>query len=632
LKPILNNGKANLNINIEIIEPQKALYWIAFFAGFLIKLTYFNYSVGLNFGSILTSPNSRMFISTFFFLLLVAAIVFVLFNKKRYIALLVVDVLITILLVADILYFRYYRCPITLPVLAQISLVAPAGDSINVLLNPSDVILILEIPVLLRLLFLFRKSGVKSIPFPTRLVTGVLVAAISIGALRLFYKNSDIPMFNYDRNYVAKELGILYFHVYDVQAYVNENILTNKVLTKEDKQLIEEFYANKSKVPKTDNYHGIAQGKNLIMMQLESFQAFLLNREIDGREITPNLNKLLKESVFFENFHYQVGGGNTSDAEFLSNNSLYPAQQGAVYFRYPGNTYHSLPKLLKKQGYDTYVFHAYHPSFWNRANMYKAVGFDKFYSSGDFITPAEEIEGWGLGDKSFLLQSLEKIDKSKPFYSFMITLSSHYAYGSFEDNDEFDVGEYEGTTFGNYIKAAHYVDSAIGGFLEELKKQGLYDNTLLVFYGDHHAFPKDKSEDMQHFLGIDDSEFEWLKYQKVPLIIHYPGLKNGEVMDITGGQIDILPTVANLMGFEVPYAMGKDLLNSEEGYAILRGGSYITDSYIYISNLGEAFDKKTGRKLEEKEYEKDFERFEKELEVSDTILHKNAFKYKLNIK
>jgi phosphoglycerol transferase MdoB-like AlkP superfamily enzyme len=102
-------------------------------------------------------------------------------------------------------------------------------------------------------------------------------------------------------------------------------------------------------------------------------------------------------------------------------------------------------------------------------------------------------------------------------------------------------------------------------------------------------------------------------------------------MDITGGQIDILPTVANLMGFEVPYAMGKDLLNSEEGYAILRGGSYITDSYIYISNLGEAFDKKTGRKLEEKEYEKDFERFEKELEVSDTILHKNAFKYKLNI-
>ena len=627
------NSRINSKINMNYtLEPAKAAYWIVLFAGFLTKLIYFQYSTELNYGSIFAQTNIHMVLSSLFVVLIIASLIFILSNRKRYTVLLIADIAITVLLVSDILYFRYYRCPITLPVLAQISLVAPAGDCINVLLEPMDFLLVIEIPVLIYLLFSFRRTGIKRIAFPYRLASGILVGVVSVGCLYYLYSSSDIEMFDYDRNYVAKDLGILYFHAYDVKTFVNDNLLTDRTLTKEEKQRIEEFFSSKANNKKTENFKGIASGKNLIMVQMESIQAFVINREINGREITPNLNKLIKESVYFENIYYQVGGGNTSDAEFLSNNSLYPAQQGAAYYRYSLNTYKSLPKLLKSQGYDTYVFHAYHPSFWNRSNMYKSIGINKFYSSNDFVIKEEETEGWGLGDKSFFHQSLAKIDKSKPFYSFMITLSSHYPYETFEDNDEFDAGEYEGTILGNYIKAAHYVDNAIGEFIKELKEQGLYDNTLLVIYGDHHAFPKDEYELVHKFLGMDDSDLNWQLNQKVPFIIHYPGVLNGTVIQTTGGQVDILPTIANLMGLEAPFTMGKDLLNTQEGYAILRGGSYITDSYVYMSPMGLAFDKETGRQLEPEEYERDFYRFENELDISDTILHKNAFKYDLKIK
>ncbi|WDC83692.1 hypothetical protein PL321_14080 [Caloramator sp. mosi_1] len=86
------------------------------------------------------------------------------------------------------------------------------------------------------------------------------------------------------------------------------------------------------------------KGKNLIVVQLEAFQGFLLNKKIDGIEITPNLNKLAKESLVFDNCFYQTAYGGTSDAEFLMNNSLLPIREGAVYYQYAGNNYEALPE------------------------------------------------------------------------------------------------------------------------------------------------------------------------------------------------------------------------------------------------------------------------------------------------
>lgn len=259
--------------------------------------------------------------------------------------------------------------------------------------------------------------------------------------------------------------------------------------------------------------------------------------------------------------------------------------------------------------------------------MYKALGFDKFIDGDYYIM--DEFAGWegnALSDSSFFRQSFDKIDTTNPFYSFFVTLSSHHPFTYFEDYD-FDVGDMQGTLLGNFIKAINYEDKCLGEFIDDLKARGLYDNSLLVIYGDHSGVPKHMSGELMDFLGLEYSEIEWIKLQKVPCIMHYPGLKNGEKLSITGGDIDLLPTIANLMDLDVSYVLGKDLLNSNKGYVVLRNGNVITDSYVYLNEFGNIYGIKDEKLLKRKDYEKELKAILEELNVSDLIIEKNAFKY-----
>ncbi|NLD48304.1 MAG: LTA synthase family protein, partial [Clostridiaceae bacterium] len=336
---------------------------------------------------------------------------------------------------------------------------------------------------------------------------------------------------------------------------------------------------------------------------------------------------LSKESLYFNNIYVQVAGGNTADAEFMTNTSYYPAGEGAAYFRFVSNKYNSLSNMLKEQNYNSYAFHAYAPSFWNRTEMYKALGFDTFINSAHFVL--DEYVGWGgwaLSDASFYRQSLEKIDTSKPFYSFLITLSSHHPYSYFDDKKTFDVGEYDKTYMGNYLKAQNYADSAIEGFIGSLKEKGLYENSLIVIYGDHTGLPKTQAgDDLLKFLGKTDGKLEWAKLQKIPLIIHCPGV-NAEVIDKTGGQVDLYPMIANMLGIDDYYAMGNDILNSNKGYAVLRNGSVITDDYYYFSDDKKAYDINSGSVLKEDAYSEEVAGYQRLLNISDLILERDVLR------
>jgi lipoteichoic acid synthase len=595
--------------------------WVFFLISVFIKCMYFQITTEINSSPLKYIQNKYMFFSTLSCILLLSALIIILFNRKRIIALFILDIILTLLLVADTFYFRYYHNAITVPVLFQIGLLGPLGGSIKGLVKSADIIYLIDLPISIGFLVFLKLKGIEKIRLYKRAIYSSLIAVLGIILFIIPFTNVNTLWFEYDKNQIIKDMGIFYFHFNDVTTYIKENTFADKTLSENEKILVEDFFKNKTLTGK--QYSGLAKGKNLIIIQMEAMQEFVINRKIGGKEITPNLNKLIKESVYFNNFHYQVGGGNTSDAEFLCNTSQYPAKEGAVYFRYPVNTYNTLPKALKEEGYNTYVFHAYHPSFWNRTVMYKAIGFDTFTSDKDF-EPGEVI-GFGLNDTSFFQQSLKKIDRSKPFYGFFVTLSSHYAFAPFK-NYSFDVGEYENTDIGNYIKAANYVDKSIGVMIEELKKNNLYDNTILAIYGDHHSFPKGNADEFIKFLGMDNSDYEWTKNAKVPFILHYPGLKNGEAMNITSGELDIFPTVANLLGLHPKYAFGKDLLNTQNGYAVLRNGSVVTDRYIFINENSTVYDKSTGQILDEKTYDKEIKDLQKALDISDIALEKDAFK------
>ncbi|HEX3029907.1 MAG TPA: LTA synthase family protein [Clostridia bacterium] len=598
---------------------------LVFIIAILLKSLYFQYTSEIMERPYIPSAYRSMLFSTLSIVVFISFLVFMIFNKRRKTAFLIVNFLLSLLLFADTINFRKYHTGLTLSSFFEIQFgnFGSMGGFAKGLLKFSDLSYIIDFPFIIFGMVKLRHRIVK-IHILKRAIASL---SIMIACSALFVVNDrtvDHSGFVYYKDSAIKYLGIYYYHYYDIQSYVKQKLKINSRLSKEDKTTLVSFFKNKSAVETAPKYKGIAKGKNLIIVQLESIQDFFINKKLNGHEITPNMNNLIKDSIYFSNFHYQIGSGNTSDAEFLTNNSLYPLRDSSVYYQYPANKYESLPNILKSKGYKAYAFHAYKPGFWNRAEMYKAIGFKKFYSEKDF--KQNEVIGIGLSDTSLFHQSLAEIDKSKPFYSFMITLSSHFPFEYFGKNYSFDVGEYEGTTFGRYIKATNYVDNSIGELVKELKKEGLYNNTVLVIYGDHYGVARYQSEDLRKYLNITKSDIDWFKYQKIPCILHYPGLKNGDIVETTGGQIDIMPTLANIMGFSAPHMLGKDLLNTKDGFAVLRNGSFYTNKYFYYSVTDTAYDLDTKKPIDKSILADELEKHLNELRISDMIIQNNALK------
>lgn len=596
------------------------IYIILFLGAIFCKGVFMQFQMHISFRPLLSKINIFMVFSSVGFVLIMFAFLFVFYSRNK-VMFLIANIFLSLLFFADAMYFRYYNTVISVPVVSNARFLGSVGDSVVSLLRKSDILYFFDLPLFLLYPIVFRKKTIKT-PVLSRLIISVFAFLLGVGNFALARSQNDFSI--YDNNYIVKNFGIGYFHYYDTKKYISENFLRDKTLSSEEEQEIREHLDKKSKKT-TGSYNGLAKGKNLIVIQVEALQEFVIGLKVNGKEVTPNLNKLINEGVYFENIYVQVAGGNTSDAEFMTNNSLYPAKEGAAYFRYVTNTFNSLPMILKKSGYKTYAAHAYGPAFWNRTEMYKTIGFDKFISQSDMVM--DEFIGWGgwaLSDDSFYRQTFEAIDKSNPFYSFLVTLSSHHPYSYFEDKQNFDVGEYDKTYLGNYLKAQNYADAAIGRFIEKLKAEGLYDNSLLVIYGDHHGLPKDQAGDLFSLINANNNKLEWAKLQKVPVIICCKGLES-QVVETIGGQMDIGPTIINLMGLDDYYMLGKDLLNCDKGYAVLRNGSIVTDEFYYFSDENKVYDYQTGAELIKTKYDEEIKQYLEDLRISDLILEKDAF-------
>ncbi|MCX8131912.1 MAG: LTA synthase family protein [Clostridia bacterium] len=618
--------KQKFNTKFETIHLIKALFWITFFGGLFAKALYFQFTSEINTLPFFNKLNLFMYIGTIGALLAIASFFILVSNRKRYLVFILLHFAVSLFILADTIYFRYYYHPLSITVLYQVGVADSIGGSALSLFKMKDIVFIADLPVIVTCFVLINKKVVGRISIGIKFITAVLLLLAGLFMVHTSYSKAYKPAFILDNNYVCKYVGLSFYHFYDTKNFVKETFLEGKKLSTDEQKRIDNYYKIKN-TSRQENFKNLAKGKNLIIIQVEALQEFVIRKQINGQEITPNLNKLIKESAYFNNFFYQIGDGNTSDAEFMVNTSMYPIRHGSVNFRYAGNTFISLPGLLNRQGYDTLAFHANRPSFWNRSTMYKSLGFKAFHSNPSYTL--DEKVGWGLSDASFLSQSLKLIDTSKPFYSLLITLSSHFPYNfDYSSRSSLDVGKYENTLLGRYLKAVNYSDSCLGSFINELKSKGLFSSSLLVIYGDHYGIPKEETKDLAEFLNIKNSDTEWIKLQKVPLIIHYPGLENGNTFSVTGGEIDIMPTVANLMGLNSSKAIGKDLFNTKAGYALLRNNSLVTDKFLYVNSHNKAYDINTGSPYTDESYKVELKNYMEEYAVSQLIIEKNAFKSK----
>ena len=486
---------------------------------------------------------------------------------------------VSLIIFVDVVYYSYFNALPSIRMVKQIGQVPAVGDSVKTLLSFRNLLFLLDLP--LAFLYSRRKRSIRrfnryiSWGIPGGIALTLVVSLAILSRLGLFGPVTNQELFTYHAKDIKK--AIMKEDIGDIETLTGKDIADLKKRS--------EFVEGK--------YTGLGKGKNLIVIQVESLQNFVINHFHKGQEVTPNLNRLIKEkgSLYFNNYYQQLGRGNTSDAEFVSHNSLYPSMEEPTYVQYEQNTFYGLPWILRDNGYTAWALHGYEKDFWNRKRAYVNQGFQRFISQEDY--ELVETIGFGLTDGEFFKQSmaylkeLDSIDEN-PFYAFMITLTSHNPFEMPERHQYLNIrDEYKDTLLGNYLQSIHYTDKAIGQFIEDLKREGLYEESVLVIYGDHFAINSLNENDqklMTQYLGYPYDLDEMLK---VPLIIHIPGLEANETITRVGSMLDFLPTILNIMGYENQKGImfGVDLINYEgenfvapQTYALK--GSIITDEIL----------------------------------------------------
>ena len=547
--------------------------------------------------------------------------------KYRGRTLLIIDALFSILVLTDVLFIRYYSDIFIfhdILLLPQTGLIA---KSIWSLLKLWDVLIFADIPIMIwllkkeRITLCFEQVTVKRIGVSLLIFFFAVFVQIAAG-YRLREQRPNIMSAMYDRLSVCAWVSAASFHWGDVISLTVRAFEPGYV----PQQKIDEMRGWFKGRVKT-NMISPAKGKNLIMIQCEALQQFIVGMKINGTEVTPNLNRFAENSLYFPKTWDQTAGGLSSDSEFMANTGFFPSASGAAYTRFANNSYNSLAKTLKKEGYRTFVVQGTFSSFWNCHRMHPKLYFDRQYSRNTF--PKGEVLGLGLSDRAIFTEALNIFKMTQePFYGFIVTLSSHHPY-NFEglDDGTFPLpDEMRKTLLGDYIIAMNYFDRELGRFLEGLKTSGLDQKSLIVLYGDHPAVPIAYKEEMEKLTGkkIEES-IEWKDTRRVPLIFHIPGAngKKGTVFTDTG-QMDIMPTAAGLLGIKIGTYFGKDLSLDNGPYPVIfRNGSYIIDGVFVEPAVNRATRTITHELIDASEYDEITKEVDLILSYNDTILEKN---------
>lgn len=507
-------------------------------------------------------------------------------KRKRGIFLLVYS-LLSLLMFADTMYYNYYNQTVSIRQLWQAKAVTAVSDSFIATLIPASFLLFIDIPFVYISFKRYSKrfSNIKPVYHTELKIAFSLVTVLIFTMITNPFSSAAVARVN--------SMEFFTSHVGDIYEVIADNLAKSEM----DEEEILEVVSDNIIEPQIPKYYQIGEGKNLVVIQLEAFQDFVINALYNGQEITPNLNRLIEnDTIYFDQYFSNVGKGNTADAEFSSLNSLYPLIDGEIYRLYEDNVFNGLPWLMREQGYKAFAVHGYEGDFWNREAAYPYQGFEDYYSLEDLNQ--DEIFGMGISDKSMFSQLVSILkEQQEPYFSFVITLTNHHPFILDEEYRSLELLEEDvDTKFGDYLQTVRYTDEAIGQFISDLKEAGLYNNTVFALYGDHHGLNcnmEDVKESVSNFIG---REYDYDEMLNVPMLIHIPDSNVKETIHTTGGHIDFLPTIANIMGLSLDNTLilGKDIVNSDEGFVAfttyLFEGSFANNDVIFQMSREEVFE------------------------------------------
>ena len=607
----------------------------------------------------------RAIISDTMVVVLIGAFSFLLKPKNRFTYYMSITIFLTLICIINSIYYTFYTSFASLSMLALVKYVTQVGDAVTEnVFQIKDIIYVIA-PIIL---FIVNKRLIKKNYYKKIEIKSVrrkkLITAFSIGGvlLLLFFitmKPIDVSRFvkQWNKEYIVMRFGIYIYQGNDIVTSLQPKI--NSMFGYDQaKKEFNDYFADRTE-EKTNEYTNLFKGKNILVIHGESMMTNAMSLKFNGREVTPNLNKMANEGMFFSNYYSQVSVGTSSDTELTSLTSLMPTKSGTAFVSYYDRTYITSLSLLKEQGYYNFSMHANNGSFWNRQVMHQSMGYDKMYDKKSYEVTKENTIGLGLSDKEFFKQSipyLQEINKEHTnWYGTMIMLSNHTPFSDIEHYGDFpvDIKEtktledgttqevtypyMEGTKLGNYFKSLHYADEALGEFLTELETAGLLENTVVVLYGDHDArlprkdynklYNYDKEND--DILDEEDpnyQEYDSYKYElgrKVPFIIWTKDMKgsylNKEYTNVMG-MYDMSPTLGNMFGFYNKYALGHDIFDIKENNIVcFMNGNWVTNKVYYNTQKREAYPL-TNEAIPDEEIERNTEYTTKLLDVSNNII------------
>lgn len=490
------------------------------------------------------------------YLVVIAIIVlpFLIFKgRKQFIYLITIDIVYTLFLVINIIYLRETGDMLRLSNFIFPYMYKPMSEVIWTF-GFKEIMYFIDIPVLIILL-----KKVNIFNNSNRNIIIALLGILSCIILIPNYQDSkDFMSYSYNTKESIMYSSPLGYEYMDIENTIKA--LRSKATEEEISKVESWMEWNKENLPDNE-YKGKFKGKNVFFLQVESLESMVINQKVDGQEITPNINKLVNSGLYFSNIFEQNHGGNTADAEIMSNTSILPLGNALTFMYAPDVKYNSIANVLKTQGYTTMGAHPEraHDYFWSF--NYRAMGFDNIYDIDNMNVTGRV--GYYVSDEDFFSKYLKEVEKKKdegPIFSMAVTISSH---GPFDISEEYRYmkmpDELYKNRLGEYFQAIHYADKQIGMFIDGLDKMGILQDSVIVVFGDHggpHKYYPDLIKDAP-------LEGDWWKKDTstVPLVIYSQGIEP-KVIDKHGGLIDLPPTLLYLLDVKNDYMMGRNLLNT----------------------------------------------------------------------
>ncbi|MHC0036271.1 LTA synthase family protein [Pseudoneobacillus sp. C159] len=614
-----------------IFHKYIGFFFVAVF--FLWMKTYFVQLTQFNLGIENGLQQFLLFLNPLGSSLLFLGLAFFFKGRKKYTWLLISYFLMSFLLYANILYYRFFNDFITLPTLTQTQNFGDVSGSVVSLLKPYDILFFLDFFILLGLI-VFRVVKKEVADMNRFKVAALFSFALAISSVNLALAETDRPQLltrGFDRNYIVKYLGMYNYTIYD--AVQSTKASAQRVLA-DSNDITEVINFTKSNYAEPNPaYFGKGKGMNVIYLHLESMQNFLINYKLHGEEVTPFLNSLVNEknTMYFDNFFHQTAQGKTADAEFMLENSLFGLPQGSAFTTKGLNTYQAAPAILGQHGYSSAVFHGNSGTFWNRNEIYKSFGYINFFDANYYEMKPEDLAEYGLMDKPFFQESIPMLESlPQPFYTKFITVSNHFPYPIKEELATIAPHTTGDKSVDSYFQTARYADEALKQFFEYLKESGLYDNSIIIMYGDHYGISENHKKAMEQVIGKEITPFENTGLQRVPFFIRVPGVEGG-INHEYGGQVDILPTLLHLLGINTKeyVQFGTDLLSEQHDDLVpFRNGNFVSSTITSIDD--KFYDSTTGLELAEDKLE-EAQKFQKSVEqkllLSDKVVNGDLLRF-----